>query len=581
MLRLIHPTAPAPSHSDASIPLDGPRAFAAAGAWAFTLEGGERLVARSLPSAQQHWQRPSRGHLVAAAADGAHVAVGDQRGVTIFDAPEGRIIQEPSLSCAVCCLALDGSDRVVVGSHAGVVMVRRAERWQHLRPLDHRVTAVARTGEVVAAGDANGVVVRFELGADRRERLPGRDHAVTALALLPDASVLAAWADGVVQHWTPGHAEPLRSFHGAGGSISSLVHHDGLILAAGDERLIHRWDARSAEALGPLAGHARPILGMGVDSAGRLWTAGRDQRMCRWAPERSASHPALTGHGGGVRACCLREGSGFTGSRDGTVRRWTLNTGAWADTWLRGSSAITALIQVPAGGLVVGRSDGSLTRLDAPQVQRWNLRRGHRGPVTCLGWLDGLVISGGADGALRVWDGSSGAPVTARPDHSSRLRCLAIRADGAVVATGGYDGSLVIAAPLGGSPLARAEGHEGPMVSCTWLGERVITAGMDGALRCWSATGQLLGSTEAHRYGAVGVEALDHGRLVSIGGDGRVCLWRLGGREDEPYAPSLLAELDLDMALDGLGVELGPSGSARLLVGDRLGGAHGIVVEAP
>jgi len=581
MLRLIHPTAPAPSHCDASIPLDSPRALAAAGAWAFTLEGGERLVARSLPSAQQRWQRPSKGHLVAAAADGAHVAVADQRGVTIFDAPEGQIIQEPSVSRAVCSLALDGADGLVVGSHAGVVTVWRAGQWQHLCPLDQRVTAVARQGEVVAAGDANGVVVWLDLGADRRERLTGRDHAVTAIALLPDASLLAAWADGVVQHWTPGQAEPVQTFHGAAGPIASLVHHEGLILAAGDERLIHRWDAGSGETLGPLAGHARPILGMGVDRTGQLWTAGRDQRMCRWAPRCDPPRPALTGHGGGVRACCLREDSGFTGSRDGTVRRWTLSTGAWAETWLRGSAAVTALIQVPAGGLVVGRSDGSLTRLDAPQGQRWSLRKGHQGPVTCLGWLEGLVISGGADGALRVWDGSSGAPVAARPDHSSRLRCLALRADGAVVATGGYDGSLVIAAPLGGSPIAHAEGHVGPVVSCSWVGERVTTAGMDGALRCWSAACQLLGSAEAHRYGAVGVEALDHGRLVSIGGDGRVCLWRLGGREDEPYAPTLLAELDLGMALDGLGVQLGPQGSALLLVGDRLGGAHAIAVEPP
>jgi WD40 repeat protein len=162
--------------------------------------------------------------------------------------------------------------------------------------------------------------------------------------------------------------------------------------------------------------------------------------------------------------------------------------------------------------------------------------------------------------------------VSARHDHGARLRCLALAPGGDLLATGSYDGGVAIGAPLGSAALARGQGHEGPVVGCAWVGDRLVSVGMDGTLRSWSAGAEPTACVAAHTDGAVGVAALSNDQLITVGGDGRVCLWRLNAAGDA----SLDHELDLGVALDGLGAETQTGRAPRLLVGDRYGGAHAI-----
>ena len=260
MLRLIHPTAPAPDHGTQCHPLDGVRALVVAGARAFTLEGGERLVARSLPDVRVHWTTAAAGHLLASSTGGERLAVARRHGIEIIDGGDGQVVKERPLPCASCSLALDDQGALAVGSHGGIVLAWSSGGWLRLRPLRSRVTALARRGGVIAAGGADGKLCWIEIEGGSQRSFGERRQAVTAIALLPDDTLLAAWADGALEHWAPNEERLLRSFPGAAGPIHALACHDGRILAAGDERLIHRWDTHSAAPLGPLAGHQRPVL---------------------------------------------------------------------------------------------------------------------------------------------------------------------------------------------------------------------------------------------------------------------------------------------------------------------------------
>lgn len=546
-----------------------------AGGMAVSLEGERELLARSLPDAAVRWRQPCDGHLLAVSPCGRRVAVALRQSVVLRGCADGALIAEHPLPLGAASLALGADDALAVGTHGGSVLAWTGETWRPLRPLRARVTALDRRGSVVAAGGSDGQLCWVRLESPEQRLLGGVGAAVTAVVLLSDDALLAARACGAVERWALGEGRLLQRYQGAQGPVPALVVHGSLLLAAGEDRLVHRWELDSGVALEPLAGHERPLLGLGVDWTGLIWSGGKDACLRCWAPEEPAPFPALSGHGGGVRTCCVAGDQGFTGSRDGSVRGWCLSSGRPEGVWLRGSAAITAMLLLPEGGLLVGRSDGSLLRLDAPGAPLWSIRRGHDGPVTSLGWLDGLLLSGGADGALRLWDGAAGTPLSARRDHSSRLRCMALAPDGAQVACGGYDGSLVLAPPLGGSPRAHVQAHEGPVVGCAWVGEGPVTVGMDGRLCRWSGAGEPRAIVEAHGDGAVGVAALDRHRALSVGGDGRVQLWDMAGAQH----PVVVASLDLEIPLDGLGVGPGLRGGARVLVGDRYGGAHAIAVS--
>jgi WD40 repeat protein len=52
-----------------------------------------------------------------------------------------------------------------------------------------------------------------------------------------------------------------------------------------------------------------------------------------------------------------------------------------------------------------------------------------------------LVASGGFDGTVRLWETSTGAPLATLTGHTGGVRGVALSADRRLLATGGYDGT--------------------------------------------------------------------------------------------------------------------------------------------
>ena len=102
----------------------------------------------------------------------------------------------------------------------------------------------------------------------------------------------------------------------------------------------------------------------------------------------------------------------------------------------------------PSGSnlLVSGGEDNNvllcaLQESDPPQPV---VLAGHSGPVSCLAITpDGsLVISGGLDGTLRLWNAAEGKLAHTIVTSDPQLRTLALSGDGTRLITGGQDGSL-------------------------------------------------------------------------------------------------------------------------------------------
>ena len=97
------------------------------------------------------------------------------------------------------------------------------------------------------------------------------------------------------------------------------------------------------------------------------------------------------------------------------------------------------------------------------------------------------VLTGGADGALRVWDIDTGEEGQVFRASVAALNAVATLPDGAWAVTAGADGALRIWHLGSGEQRCQAEPDAAPLTTIAVLpdGERAVTGGTDGALRLW------------------------------------------------------------------------------------------------
>lgn len=156
---------------------------------------------------------------------------------------------------------------------------------------------------------------------------------------------------------------------------------------------------------------------------------------------------------------------------------------------------------------------------------------GHIGAIHTTAITDDgtTVVSGGADGLIRVWDVRAGKPITTLRGHRGAINALSIRSSGKQLFSGAEDRTVKI---WDLSEMAYVEtlfGHGGEVTSLDAMAsERAISAGRDGTLRIYKIVegSQLLfRSSSAMSIDAVSV--MSEQRFISGGDDGSIALWHL------------------------------------------------------
>ncbi len=185
-----------------------------------------------------------------------------------------------------------------------------------------------------------------------------------------------------------------------------------------------------------------------------------------------------------------------------------------------------------------------------PRWVSWQLRRpqqeftGHTGPVNAVaaGELSGrpVVISGGGDKTVRIWDLTTGTPVGAPfADHTGAVRAVAATGlDGRPVVISGSDDKtvriwdLTTGTPIG-NPFAGHKGSVNAVAAAELDGRPVVISGSgDKTVRIWDlTTGTPVGNPLTGHTGPVNAVAAAElgGRPVVISGsdDKTVRIWDL------------------------------------------------------
>ncbi|KAL2264103.1 hypothetical protein VTK26DRAFT_2305 [Humicola hyalothermophila] len=176
--------------------------------------------------------------------------------------------------------------------------------------------------------------------------------------------------------------------------------------------------------------------------------------------------------------------------------------------------------------LVSGGCDRDVRVWDLATGACLHTLRGHTSTVRCLKMSDAnTAISGSRDTTLRIWDIRTGVCKNVLVGHQASVRCLEIKGD--IVVSGSYDATAKVWSISEGRCLHTLQGHYSHIYAIAFDGQRVATGSLDTSVRIWNAqTGECQAILQGHTS-LVGQLQMRGHTLVTGGSDGSVRVWSL------------------------------------------------------
>jgi WD40 repeat protein len=151
------------------------------------------------------------------------------------------------------------------------------------------------------------------------------------------------------------------------------------------------------------------------------------------------------------------------------------------------------------------------------------------------------IVTTSADRTARIWDATSGEPVTAPLRHEAPVVHASFSPDDQRVVTAGADGTVRLWNAVTGEPIVKPLLHPKGVVRAVFspAGDQILTAGADGAARIWNATsGELVTPPLPHDGAILDVAFSPDGRLVATASSGNAArVWNAAS--GQPVTPLL------------------------------------------
>jgi WD40 repeat protein len=206
---------------------------------------------------------------------------------------------------------------------------------------------------------------------------------------------------------------------------------------------------------------------------------------------------------------------------------------------------ITALAFAPKGKTLAATVEDILLPLPGQglafrrqgQVVMWDVATGRSlhqfalpAKACCLAWsLNGKAIATGSSQGVALWDAASGKQRWHLAGAVSGAYAVACSPDGKVLAIGGEDGSLRLAALASGKVLCRFQRHRSPIhaVAFSADGKRLASGSDNGFLRLWdTATRKETHCLQGFHRAVTAVAFAPDGKTLASGGSEQtVKLW--------------------------------------------------------
>lgn len=207
------------------------------------------------------------------------------------------------------------------------------------------------------------------------------------------------------------------------------------------------WDLANGKLLHDRLGHKKSARSVAFDAAGRVLFSGGD-KIKVW-DVRTGERFCTLGHTSAVH-CIAVSGDGHllaSGSSDGKIKLWNLETGTLVRSLTGHQGAVQALAISPDGRQLISASqDAKLGIWDLEQGQLIAMVSAHTEAITSLAMNreGSLAITGSLDRTAKIWDLQTRESVATLTGHQAAVNSVAIGRSGELLATASADGTILI-----------------------------------------------------------------------------------------------------------------------------------------
>ncbi|KAI8099087.1 WD repeat domain-containing protein 83-like protein [Halteromyces radiatus] len=261
---------------------------------------------------------------------------------------------------------------------------------------------------------------------------------------------LSGGKDRSVRLWNPTSGLHLHSYEGHGREVLGLsVSQDNARIAScGADKAVILWDVSSGSLLRRFTSHWERVNAVDFNQEGTVLVSGSFDATIRIWDCRSSNLQAIQvieGCKDSIMSLQVKDKEIITGCADGKLRRFDIRQGQLYEDYI-GSPITSSKISGDGNCILINTMDDTIRLMDKTNGQLLNSFKGHRQQKykieSALTYDDAHVISGSEDGHIYIWNVLEGNLMRTLDSHSGTISTLDCHPSKGVLISGGDDGMI-------------------------------------------------------------------------------------------------------------------------------------------